>query len=480
MAIRPIHDTDSTMTQFEPLTPDSLSRLRELLGDNGVLTDPVALSAYGVDETEDVEFRPEAIALPETKEQVAAVLGLAGEARFAVTPRGGGTGLSGGALPVYGGLSLSLERLNRIRFIDEVNLTVEAEAGLITADLQRAVEDLGLFYPPDPASHDSCQLGGNIAEDAAGPRSCKYGTTRNWVLGLEAVLSNGTVIRTGSATRKNAAGYNLTQLLIGSEGTLAVVTAALLKLTNMPRLRLTLAAPFSSLQAAARAVSRLFVAGVDPAACELMEARALELVARLTPIPDQLANAAALLLLELDGDDSDALLERAAKASDIFDEQEQVEVIIAQESSDQRRLWEIREKIAIAVREYSVYKEADTVVPRSELANLVEKARRVAKDRQLEAVCYGHAGDGNLHVNLMRGDLAAATWKRNRDAAEAELFEWVTSVGGSVTGEHGIGWSQRRYLPLAAPPGSIEVMRALKSAFDPAGILNPGKIFADE
>jgi glycolate oxidase len=271
----------------------------------------------------------------------------------------------------------------------------------------------------------------------------------------------------------------LTQLLVGSEGTLAVVTAALLKLINLPRFRLTLAAPFSTLQGAAQAVSRLFVAGVDPASCELMEARALDLVSSLTPIPDQLADAAALLLLELDGDDEQALLERAARASGVFETLEEVEVIVAQEAGDQRRLWEIREKIAIAVREYSVYKEADTVVPRSELANLVEKARQVAGDRQLEAVCYGHAGDGNLHVNLLRGDLDEVIWKENRDAAEAELFDWVASVGGSVTGEHGIGWSQRRYLPLVAQPGAIEVMRGLKAAFDPRGILNPGKIFPD-
>jgi len=467
------------MTRFSPLSSETLTQLRQLLGDTGVLTDTVALSAYGIDETEELDFRPEAVALPETTEQVAAVVQLAAQSRIPVTPRGGGTGLSGGALPVFGGLSLSLERMDRIRCLDQTNLMIEVQAGLITGNLQRAVEEKGLFYPPDPASHDSCQIGGNIAEDAAGPRSCKYGTTRNWVLGLEAVLPNGTVIRTGGATRKNAAGYNLTQLLVGSEGTLAVVTAALLKLMNLPRFRLTIAAPFSTLRGAARAVSQLFVAGVDPASCELMEARALELVSSLAPIPDQLANAAALLLLELDGDDEEALLERAARAAETFDELEEVEVIVAQEVGDQRQLWEIREKIAIAVREYSVYKEADTVVPRSELANLVEKARQVAKDRDLEAVCYGHAGDGNLHINLLRGSLDEATWKQHRDAAEAELFEWVTSVGGSVTGEHGIGWSQRRYLPLAAQPEAIEVMRGLKAAFDPEGILNPGKIFLD-
>ena len=467
------------MTRFAPIKPETLTRLTDLLGEGGVLTDSVALSAYGVDETEDHDFRPDAVALPETVEQVSAILQLAQESRIPVTPRGGGTGLSGGALPVFGGISLSLERMNRIRFLDPANLMIEVEADLITGNLKEDVERQGLLYTPDPASHDSCQIGGNIAEDAAGPRSCKYGTTRNWILGLEAVLPSGAVIRTGGATRKNAAGYNLTQLLVGSEGTLAVVTAALLKLMNLPRLRLSLAAPFSSLQRAAEAVSRLFVAGVDPASCELMEARALELVSSLVPIPDQLENAAAVLLLELDGDDEEALLDRAARATATFDELEDVEVIVAQDAVDQRRLWEIRENIAVAVREYSVYKEADTVVPRSELANLVKRARRVAEDHHLEAVCYGHAGDGNLHINLLRGNLDEATWQRNRDAAEADLFTWVTSVGGSVTGEHGIGWSQRRYLPLAAQPASIELMRSLKSAFDPAGILNPGKIFLD-
>ena len=465
------------MPHFAPLAPETLQRLRELLGDDGVLTDPVALSAYGIDETEESDFRPEAVALPTTADQVADVLRLAGQVGFAVTPRGGGTGLSGGALPVFGGVSLSLERLARIRHLDATNLTVEVEAGVVTGELKRTVEERGLFFPPDPASHDSCQIGGNIAEDAAGPRSCKYGTTRNWVLGLEAVLPEGKVIRTGGATRKNAAGYNLTQLLVGSEGTLAVITAALLKLTDLPRHRLTLGIPFTSLHTAAEAVSAVFVAGIDPSSCELMEARALELVASLTPIPDQLEKAAALLLLELDGDDEERLLERAARAAETLGKLEESEVIVAQEAGDQRKLWEIREQIAVAIREYSVFKEADTVVPRSELANLVEKARQVAEQRQLEAVCFGHAGDGNLHVNLLRRDLDEETWRRQRDAAEAELFEWVTQVGGSVTGEHGIGWSQRRYLPLAAQPEAIRLMQDLKKAFDPAGILNPGKIF---
>jgi glycolate oxidase len=456
-----------------------MAELEDRLGAGRLLCEEEDRRKYGRDETEDLQFDPDLVVLPSSTAEVAAVLELAARERIPVTPRGAGTGLSGGALPVRGGWVLSVERLNRIRRLDRENLVVEAEAGVVLGDLQRRLADEGLFYPPDPASRDSCLLGGTIAENSAGPRSCKYGPTRKWVLGLEAVLADGRIFRTGGDSRKNVAGYDLTQLLIGSEGTLAVVTAATLALRSQPTVRVSVALPFPDLAEAAGAVSRIFRLGFEPAACELLERRAIELVARHLDVPAQLSSCEASLFLELDGNDRDELLEAASELAEALGGSTDLEPIVALDESDQRRLWQIREGIAPAIKAHSSYKEADTVVPRSALADLIRAARRIAADEHLEAVAYGHAGDGNLHVNLLRGALAEDEWATRRARAERLLFEAVADLGGTVTGEHGIGWTQREYLPLVCGPTTLELMAAVKSAFDPAGILNPGKIFQE-
>jgi len=454
---------------------DDLRRLREQLGE-AVVEDAEKLELYGRDETERLHFQPAVAVLPTDVEQVQAVLRIASAARLPVVPRGAGTGLSGGALPVYGGIVLSIERLDRIRSIDERDLVAEAETGVTTATLQEAVAARGLFYPPDPASRETCRLGGNLAEDSAGPRSCRYGTTRRWVLGLEAVLADGTLIRTGSRSRKDATGYSLTQLLVGSEGTLAVLTAATLRLTALPKATLTAILPFPTLEGAARAVERLFVEGIDPAACELVEQAALEAVARVAPLPDALVGHAAMILVELDGDEPEELLARAARLEELARALGSGEVLAADDAAGQERLWKVRRLVGEAVKHLSTYKEADTVVPRSRLVELVEQARAIAARHGLKAVMYGHAGDGNLHVNLLRGALDAAEWERRRDDAELELFQAVVALGGRITGEHGVGWTQRRFLSLALSPAEITLHREIKRAFDPLGILNPGKI----
>ena len=459
--------------------PALLDSLRAAVGATHVLVEPERLEPYGRDETEALWYPPDAVVLPGSTADVAAVLRLAHEARLPVTPRGAGTGLSGGALPVAGGIVLSLERMDRIRAIDERDLVAEVEAGVVLADLQRAVEERGLFYPPDPASRESCRIGGNVALDSAGPRSCKYGTTRRWVLGLEAVASDGELLRTGSRCRKDATGYDLTQLLVGSEGTLAVVTAATLRLVAKPRATLTALLPFPSLESAAAAVESLFRESIDPAACELVEEAALAAVARLEPLPAPLVGRAAMLLVELHGDGSDELLARAARLEEVARAAGGHEAVVADDAAGQRRLWQVRRKVGEAVKALSVYKEADTVVPRSKLADLVRAARAAAARHGLTAVVYGHAGDGNLHVNLLRGDLGPAEWERRRDAAEEELFRKAVELGGRISGEHGIGWVQRRWLPLALDARQLQLHRDLKRLFDPRGILNPRKILPD-
>ncbi|MFN7962689.1 MAG: FAD-binding oxidoreductase [Thermoanaerobaculia bacterium] len=465
------------MGDFSRFTEEDRARLAEILGEAGLRCDPTALERYGRDETEDFHFLPEAVVLPASSAEVSAVLALARERRLPVTPRGAGTGLSGGALPVAGGLVLSVERLNRIREISVADQLAVAEVGVVTGELQRQVEELGLFYPPDPASRDSCLLAGNLGEDSAGPRSLKYGTTKAWVLGLEAVLPGGEVIHTGGRTRKNVAGYNLTQLLVGSEGTLAVITAATLRLTARPRATLSLLVPFPTLETAAAAVAAVLAAGLDPAACELVEDGAFAALALVEPLPPFLLGQAAFLLFELHGGGQDELLERAAALAEVAAEAGGGEAIVASDAAQERRLWALRRRVGEAVKHRSVYKEVDAVVPRSRLAELVRAARAAATAHGLTAVCYGHAGDGNLHINLLREGKDAAGWQAARDAAESELFEAVIALGGTITGEHGVGYVQRRHLPRALDAETLALMRRLKATFDPLGILNPGKVF---
>ncbi|MCP4661738.1 MAG: FAD-binding oxidoreductase [bacterium] len=465
------------MSPFTKIDDRHLRALREILGPDGVRRDEIALDRYGRDETENLHFPPEVVVLPTTPDEVSRIMELAHREHLPVTPRGGGTGLSGGALPVAGGIVLAVERLNRIRTIDTRDLVAEAEAGVVTGVLQARGEELDLCYPPDPASRDTCLLAGNLAEDSAGPRSCKYGSTRKYVLGLEAVLADGTLIRTGGRNRKDAAGYNLTQLLVGSEGTLAVITAATLRLIPKPRAKLTVLLPFPDLEEAAAAIETLFREGHDPAACELLDEGALQAVAQVMELPAELRGHKALIVLELDGNDPETLLEEAVAIGELAERLGGGEAIASQDAAEQRRLWEIRSKVGEAVKHGSVYKEADAVVPRSKLAELVRAARATAHHHGLEAVCYGHAGDGNLHVNLLRGSLSDDAWVERRTAAETELFRRVVALGGSVTGEHGIGWSQRAFLPLAVEPPVLALLQQLKTVFDPTGILNPGKIF---
>ncbi len=394
-----------------------------------------------------------------------------------MTPRGGGTGLSGGALAVHGGICLSLERLNRILEIDRENLQAVVEPGVITQKLHEAVEAVGLFYPPDPASRGSCHLGGNLAEGAGGPRAVKYGVTRDYVLGVEAVLPGGEVITTGARVLKNSTGYNLTHLLIGSEGTLAVITKIVLRLIPQPKHRLVMLVAFASLEDAARAVAAIFQAGLTPSALEFMERAAVQVAEERQGKSFPNNTAGAQLFVEVDGHHEETVSRDLEAVAEVLQGFSPLDMVLADSHQKVEDVWALRRGIGEAVKSISPYKEEDTVVPRARLADLVGGVKQICERHGVRSICYGHAGDGNVHVNLLRMDLTEDAWERASGEAIREIFRLTVSLGGTISGEHGIGYSQRGYLPIALSPATIGLMRSIKQVFDPHGILNPGKIF---
>lgn len=464
------------MPAFQPLTPATVEALRRIVGDEYVSTDPSTLELHGRDETEDLYFPPEVVVRPACTDQVSTLLQLATREHIPVTPRGGGTGLSGGALPIFGGIVLSMDRFCQILEIDGENLQAVVEPGVVTETFQKAVEEKGLYYPPDPASRGSSHLGRNLAECAGGPHAVKYGVTRDYVLGLEAVTPSGAVLRTGARVLKNASGYNLTQLLIGSEGTLAVITRIILRLIPLPRERKVLLAAFPSLEKAAAAVATLFQAGVTPATCEFLERAAVRVAEERLGKKFPNGEAEAQLIIEVDGNHEPALAEEVQVIAAALERHGATDLLLAEEGPKIRELWDLRRGIGEAVKAISAYKEEDTVVPRSKLPALVRGVKEICQRTGVRSICYGHAGDGNVHVNLLRGDLDQATWEEASASAIGQIFRLTVSLGGTISGEHGIGLTQKEYLPIALDDPTLQVMREIKRVFDPAGILNPGKV----
>jgi glycolate oxidase len=463
---------------FNKVTPEIAQKLVDAIGADSVVTDAETLKPFASDYTEDLVFMPEVAVLPRTTEQVQALMRIASEHGIPLTPRAGGTGLSGGALPVMGGILLSCHRMNRILEIDRDNLIGVVEPGVITQVFQEEVEKIGLFYPPDPASRGSCTLGGNVAENAGGPRAVKYGVTKDFVMGLEAVTADGTLIRTGGKLYKDVTGYNLTQLLVGSEGTLAIITKIYLKLLPWPPHRKVLLAPFDSLDQAAEAVTAVFRKGVQPSACELIERDAAQCAVRQLGKEWPHPNAAAHLLLEADGFTMDRVDEEAMLMGEACMEAGAEDVFIAEDERRMREIWSLRRSIGEAVKSINIYKEEDTVVPRNKIPELIRGVKAIAAKYGLMTICYGHAGDGNIHCNIIK-TVDDQTWEKVLPQAITEIFEHTASLGGQVSGEHGIGWVQRDYLSITQGAREISLMRGIKQQFDPAGILNPHKIFAD-
>lgn len=436
---------------------------------------------HGSDETEDLLFPPDVVVEPETTEEVSQLLAWANRHAFPVTAAGARTGLSGGALPVQGGMAMSMRRMNKIWSIDTLNHQAIVGPGVITEELSNAAEAHGLMYAVDPASRGTCTIGGNIAENSGGPRAVKYGVTKDWVLNLEVVLANGRVIETGANTLKNSTGYNLTQLIVGSEGTLGIVTKATLKLLPLPRHQALMLVPFSSAEDACAAVAAIFQSGAMPSALEFMERDAIVLAQTFAGVaePELSPDDAAHLIVEVDGFSAEELMPQCERILPVLEAHRCGEVLFAESAAEKEKLWFLRRRVGEAVKSESVYKEEDTVVPRGELPALLRKVKSVGAKHGFRTVCYGHAGDGNLHVNILKDDLSEEVWERMLPSAIRDLFEEVVRLGGTLSGEHGIGWVQRGYMDLACSPAQLDVMRAIKAVFDPQGILNPGKVLPE-
>jgi glycolate oxidase len=461
------------------ITPAIIEQFKNIVGEAFLLTDTESIEKYGKDETENLFYAPEVITKPRTAQEISALIKICNEHIIPVTPRGGGTGLTGGALPHFGGLVISMERFNEILEIDERNLQVTTEPGVITEVLQNTVKEKGLFYPPDPASKGSCFIGGNISENSGGPKAVKYGVVKDYVLNLEVVLPTGEIIWTGSNVLKNATGYNITQLIVGSEGTLGIVTKIVLRLIPHPKFDLLLLAPFNSLEKASEAVSAIFRAGITPSAMELMEIDAITLATKMldsTAIP-LTPDLAAHLIIEVDGNNLDVLMNEMEAISEVLGNYEVGELYFADDAQQKNELWKIRRKANEAAVSAGFTIEEDTVVPRAELPKLIKGVKALGATHGFKVVCYGHAGDGNLHIRINHPTIKKSFESEEMKSILKELFKLVYSLGGTISGEHGIGLIQKAYMPVIFDTISMELMRGIKKTFDPNGILNPGKIF---
>ncbi|HEY9404114.1 MAG TPA: FAD-linked oxidase C-terminal domain-containing protein [Pyrinomonadaceae bacterium] len=453
---------------------DVLARLREIVGAEHVLVDEEKVEPYAADAVKE-KFPPEAVLLPQTTAEVAAILKLANERLFPVTARGGGVGYTGGAVPVEGGVVIGTDRMNRIREIRADDLYVVTEPGVTTYALQQAVEAEGVFYPPDPASYKTSFIGGNIAENAGGIRSAKYGVTKHYVTGLEVVTPTGEVIRTGGLTSKNVVGFDLTGLICGSEGMLGIITEATLRLLPLPEATRTVRATFKTMSEACACVPRFNRARVTPVAIEVLDRNAIAAVETEFAFGFG-AQAGALLLVSVDGHQSeverDALIcERVVRDGGGFD------VMRSETREEEERLWDVRRAISPALKKFGTMKfNEDVVVPRSRVPELVARVEEIGRLHDTFVVNFGHAGDGNIHVNFMCDREDPEAMRRARSAVR-DTFAFSVALGGTISGEHGIGYVKAPYLDMALGAATIDAMKSIKRALDPNGILNPGKMF---
>ncbi|QSQ27413.1 FAD-binding protein [Pyxidicoccus parkwayensis] len=465
------------LRQFQRVEPERVERacaeLLRTLSQGQVRRDEDTLAAYARDESDSGVYRPDAVVYPETAEQVSAVFKVCNAHGVPFTPCGARSGKSGGSLPLCGGMAVSLERMKRIRSISVEDLTAVVEPGVVTGDFMKAVEAVGLFYPPDPNSWEFCTLGGNVAENAGGPRALKYGVTRDYVIGLEWVLPDGEIVRVGRRTIKGVAGYDLVGLFVGSEGTLGVATEITLQLIPLPRKVMTALVVFPSVMQAARGVSAVLAAGILPRCLELIDDVALRAVdGRGFHFPP---GAGAAVIAEVDGNNEDGLLAELSQLGDICTAQGATQTLAAQDDSQREKLWAARRSISPALRALKPHKiSEDIVVPRSKIPEIIERLKAMGAEMGLTVATYGHAGDGNLHANIL---YEGPHQRPLVEEALRRMLVMTVELGGTITGEHGVGHAKREYLSLEQQPALIELQRRLKLFFDPSGLLNPEKIF---
>ncbi|MBL7914786.1 MAG: FAD-binding protein [Bacteroidia bacterium] len=464
--------------EYGKVTGKVLDELIAICGTDFVFTSIEVVEDYSHDYTEDLRYYPEVVVKPRTASEISAIMKLCNRERIPATPRGAGTGLSGGALPVFGGILISMERFNKILEIDERNLQATVEPGVINQVFQDAVIEKGLFYPPDPASRGSCFLGGNLAECAGGPKAVKYGVTKDYVLNTEVVLPSGDIIWTGANVLKNSTGYNLTQLLIGSEGTLGIITKIVFRLIPYPTHNLLLLVPFTSAEKACEAVAAVFRAGITPSAMEFMERDAIDYVRKFVDVNLAVADdIKAHLIIEVDGNDMDALFKDCERITEVMNEFGATDVLFAESAQQKAELWKMRRATGEAVKSHSIYKEEDTVVPRAELPALLKGVKDIGAKYGFRSVCYGHAGDGNLHVNIIKEEMSDEDWNTQVPKGIREIFELCVKLGGTISGEHGIGLVQKDYMDVPFSKVQLDLQKGIKTLFDPNHILNPGKMF---
>jgi len=469
---------------FSEVSADILSQFEVIVGSVNTIIDPSKRYDYSHDETEDHSFLPDVVLQPGSAEEISQIMKICNAHGIPVTPRGGGTGLSGGALPVEKGVVISMARFNKILHIDELNLQATVEPGVITQVFQNAVKDKRLSYPPDPASRGSCFIGGNVSENSGGPKAVKYGVTRDYVLNLEVVLPTGEIIWTGANVLKNSTGYNLTQLMCGSEGTLGIITKIVFKLRGLPTKDVLLLIPFVTNEEACQAIAEIFKAGITPSGMEFFEREAavktIDYCEKIygtkvtTSFPE---NMNAYLLCELDGNDDEVLMRDAEHVMNVVEKFQSGEVLFADTAAQKEELWKIRENISPAVNALCLTKAEDVVVPRANLPKLITGIKHIGKQYGFNSVCFGHLGDGNLHVNILKEQISDEDWGSKVVDGIGEIFKLTVSLGGTLSGEHGIGIAKKPYMSLAMGEVNLEIMRGIKKVFDPKGILNPGKIF---
>jgi glycolate oxidase len=451
--------------------------LRDIVGKDHVTTELADRICYSYDATQQ-EHLPAVVVFPRDAGEISRIMKLANAEKLPVYPRGAGSGFTGGSLPVKGGIALVLTRLDRILRIDADNLVAEVEPGVVTFDFQKAVEAVGLFYPPDPASLKFSTLGGNVAECAGGPRCVKYGVTKDYVLGLEVVTPMGDIIRTGGETMKGVVGYDLTKLLVGSEGTLGVITRITLKLLPLPAAKKTMLVVFDAIDGAARAVSAIVRGKIIPTTLEFMDATAIECVRQATDlaIPE---GTRALLIIEVDGDE-DLIERQAGRILEIVAPLGVLETRVAGSEQEREAIWQVRRSVSPSLRKVNPDKfNEDICVPRSRLPEMIRTIEKISEALEIPIVNFGHAGDGNIHVNIMVDKEVPGHLTKAEQAIE-QIFAATLELGGTMSGEHGVGVTKAPYLPMELDPAAVAYMKAIKRALDPNNILNPGKIFLED